>query len=145
MTFSSASVSAFDVEAVAAIAAGAAGLRLGGGGRAACWRVAGCMAGAALAAAGAFMITGEAGEAAVFGTTLRAIGRGLGSGTFGAARASAARPGTPTLSARAMPNAMRCNAVRCTALFCTGDSEVNRVTAFFRGESAIAVFLALFH
>src|SRR5258708_24071302 len=145
MRFSRAVVGGFDGGGVGGIGGGTGGLRLGGGGRAACWRVAGCMAGAALAAAGAFLITGEAGEAAVFGTTLRAIGRGLGSGTFGAARASAARPGTPTLSARAMPNAMRCNAVRCTALFCTGDSEVNRVTAFFRGESAIAVFLALFH
>src|SRR5580704_14987562 len=52
MTFSSASVSACEVEDVAATAAWAGGLRAGGGGKAACWRVAGAMAGAAGLAAG---------------------------------------------------------------------------------------------
>src|SRR5664279_582178 len=64
MTFSSASVSAFDVDDVAATAAGVTGLREGGG-KAACWRVAGAKAGAtgatglvaraALAAGAAFL------------------------------------------------------------------------------------------
>src|ERR1700737_2882919 len=133
MTFSSASVSACDVEAVAAIAAGTIGLRLGGGGNAACWRVAGCMAGAASVAAGAtFLTAGGVGEEAnVFGTTLRAIGRGLGSGTFAAASASTA-PNNPTLSARDMPKAVRCEAVRCTALLCGADPGAKRVTAFLQ-------------
>src|SRR5258708_18417463 len=95
MTFSSASVSAFDVEAVAAIAAGTAGLRLGGGGRAACWRVAGCMAGAALAAAGAFLITGEAGGGGPFWDALRASRPGLGRGDFCAPPAAGAQAGAP--------------------------------------------------
>src|ERR1700704_1345167 len=46
MTFSSASTSLCEVDDVAATAAGTVGLRAGGGGRAACWRVAGAMAGA---------------------------------------------------------------------------------------------------
>src|SRR5882724_12810814 len=49
MTFCSASVSAWDVDDVAATAAVAGGLRAGG--KAACWRVAGARAGAAGAAA----------------------------------------------------------------------------------------------
>jgi hypothetical protein len=49
MTFSNASVSACEVDEVAATAAGAGGLRAAGGGKAACWRVAGAMAGAAAA------------------------------------------------------------------------------------------------
>ena len=51
MTFSSASLSACEVDDVAATAAGTDGLR--GAGRAACWRVAGASAGAAVGAAGA--------------------------------------------------------------------------------------------
>src|SRR6202011_5827489 len=61
MTFSSASVSACEVDDVAATAAGAGGLRAGGG-KAACWRVAGARAGAAVAAGA----TGPAFLAAVF-------------------------------------------------------------------------------
>src|ERR1700688_2045715 len=55
MTLSSASVSACEVEDVAATAAWAGGLRAGGGGKAACWRVAGAMAGAAGADTGLFL------------------------------------------------------------------------------------------
>src|SRR5258708_29867896 len=95
MTFSSASVSAFDVEAVAAIAAGTAGLRLGGGGRAACWRVAGCMAGAPLAAAGAFLITGEAGGGGGFWATMRARRPGVGRWTFPPPPPPAPKPRPP--------------------------------------------------
>src|SRR5258708_6786510 len=94
MTFSSASVSACGVDDVVATAAGVGGLRAGGAGRAACLCVAGSIAGAA----GAGATTGAVFLAAVFaartvvlvevlGTTLRAIGRGLGNGTFGLAQA----------------------------------------------------------
>src|SRR5580693_5104705 len=98
MTFSSASVSACEVDVVAATAAVATGLRAGG--KAACWRVAGMIA----AVAGT---EGAAGEffAAVFdagvglGTTLRAIGRGFGSGILGlAADASLAHAANPKIS-----------------------------------------------
>src|SRR6266704_2506264 len=141
MTFSSASVSACEVEDVAATAAGGGGLRAGAGGKAACWRVAGAKAGTGVAsgatflpaafaagaragagvAAGAIFLatTFTAGArvgpgvaagamflAAAFvagavilvgalGTTLRAIGRGFGSGT-GVAQASAANTDNPT-------------------------------------------------
>src|SRR6202035_2729239 len=94
MTFSSASVSACEVDDVAATAAGVGGLRAGGGGKAACWRAAGAIAGAAGLAAGilleavvlaAVVVAGVVLVAVVFvagvlGTTLRAIGRGFGSG-----------------------------------------------------------------
>src|SRR6185436_13845536 len=64
MTFSSASLSACDVEDVAATAAGATCLR--GGGRAACWRVAGARTGGAGAgaayAAGAAVVGALAAE-----------------------------------------------------------------------------------
>jgi hypothetical protein len=95
--------------------------------------VAGCIAGAALAAAGAtFLADGGAGEATtVFGTALRAIGRGLGNGTFAAASASTASADTPTPSAKAMPKA-----ARFKALLRIGDSEANRVTALLLGESS---------
>src|SRR6202040_3083104 len=65
MTFSSASVSACEVDVVAATTPPAPGLRAGG--KAACWRVAGAMAGAAGAAVAGF---GAAFLAAVFGTGL---------------------------------------------------------------------------
>src|SRR5882672_1023074 len=65
MTFCSASVSAWDVDDVAATAAVAGGLRAGG--KAACWRVAGARAGAAGAGArGAAAADGEVVLAAVF-------------------------------------------------------------------------------
>src|SRR4030088_568983 len=55
MTFSSASVSACEVEDVAATAAGGGGLRVGGDGKAARWRVAGAMAGAGVATGAVFL------------------------------------------------------------------------------------------
>src|SRR5947208_3293886 len=60
MTFSSASVSACDVDDVAATAAGGGGLRAGAGGKAACWRVAGAKAGAGVAAGATFLAAGFA-------------------------------------------------------------------------------------
>src|SRR5476649_2549034 len=89
MTFSSASVSACAVDDVAATAAGVVGLRAEGG-SAACWRVAGAMAGAAIAA-GAVVFAEAVAAGVVLGTTLRAIGRALGSGTFFLAAASAVK------------------------------------------------------
>src|SRR5471030_755923 len=85
MTFSSASVSACEVDDVAATAAGVVGLRAIGGGNAACCRVAGAMAGIAVGASTVFLAAAFA-AGAVFlaeglGTTLRAIGRGFGNGT----------------------------------------------------------------
>src|SRR5713226_5641168 len=73
MMFSSASVSDCEVDVVAATAAGATGLRAGAGGKAACWRVAGAMAGVAGAA-----VTAAFGAGAVF---LAAV---LGAGFVGA-------------------------------------------------------------
>src|SRR3979490_537004 len=102
MTSSGASVSACEVDDVAATAAGAGGLRAGGDGKAACLRVAGSIAGAKVAigagilaaapAAGAGFLVAVFGAGAVIlavvlGTTLRAIGRGFGNGTFGLAQA----------------------------------------------------------
>jgi hypothetical protein len=122
-------------------------LRAGAGGKAACWRVAGAKAGAGVAAgaiflAAAFTAAARTGAgvaagaiffAAVFvagavflaealGTTLRAIGRGFGSGTFGVAQASA---DNPTASARLVANAVDRNAA----------ARDDGVTAFLRGES----------
>jgi len=57
------------------------------------------------------------------GTTLRAIGRGLGNGTF--AQASTANADNPTASARLVARAVDRNAV----------AREDGVTAFFRGES----------
>jgi len=123
------------VDEVAAIAAGAAGLR--GGGMAACWRLAGPKAGAAGAGAGAAAIGAEllgaevlaaalaAGVAAVvFGTTLRAIGRGFGNGTFGLAQTSVART-SPIAKARLVASAVDRIAAAWT----------DRVTGFPAGES----------
>src|ERR1700712_4648622 len=90
MTFSTASVSACDVDDVAAIAAGGGGFRAGGGGSAACWRVAGLITGAAVAASAAVGWAEGLAAAVVLGTTLRAIGRGFGSGTFAFAETSTA-------------------------------------------------------
>jgi hypothetical protein len=132
MTFSTASVSACEVDDVAAMAAGGGGFRAAGGGSAACWRVAGWIAGAGVAA------SGEAGLAAtvVFGTTLRAIGRGFGNGTFAlAAQASAANADNPTASARLAPKAVHRIAV----------ARANGVTALFPGESSNRASLGLFH
>jgi hypothetical protein len=63
------------------------------------------------------------------GTTLRAIGRGLGMGTFGLAQASAANPDNPTASA-SVTSAVVPRAVRRKV-----GAEADGVTAFLRGES----------
>jgi hypothetical protein len=147
MTFSSAPASACEVDDVAATAAGG-GLRAGG--KAACWRVAGAKAGGSVAAGATFLAAtfaagartgaGVAADvmvlAAVFvagamflvealGTTLRAIGRGFGSGTVGVAEASAANTDNPSASARPVANAVDRNAA----------ARNDGVTAFLRGES----------
>jgi hypothetical protein len=131
MTFSSASLSVCEVDDVAATAAGVTGLR-GGGGRAACWRVAGAKAGGTAAAGagaanavapGATFLAAAAGT--VLGTTLRAIGRGFGSGTFGVADASIAQADHPTASTRLVAKAVDRNAA----------ARGDRVTTFLRGES----------
>jgi hypothetical protein len=59
------------------------------------------------------------------GTTLRAIGRGFGSGTVGVAEASAANTDNPTASARLVANVVDRNAA----------ARNDGVTAFLRGES----------
>ena len=104
-----------------------------GGGTAACWRVAGARIGGAgvgaavgagtiaVAAAGA----GAAGVA-VLGTTLRAIGRGFGSGTFDLAKASNGKAASPSTSARLVARAVDRNAAArgegITAFLCGGES-----------------------
>ena len=128
MTFSSASLSACDVEDVAATAAGATCLR--GGGKAACWRVAGARTGGA--GAGAAGAAAEVRAAVVLvcavdlGTTLRAIGRGFGRGTFGFAQASNGNAASPTASARLVASAVdRKAAARAegiTTFLCGGES-----------------------
>jgi len=131
MTFSSASLSACDVEDVAATAAGATCLR--GGGKAACWRVAGARtggAGAGAAGAAGAAAAWAAGAALVraadLGATLRAIGRGFGRGTFGLAQASRGNAASPTASARLVASAVdRKAAARAegiTAFLCGGES-----------------------
>jgi hypothetical protein len=103
---------------------------LRGGGKAGCGRVAGATAaGAEGAVATELLAVGCAAGAvilaAVLGTTLRAIGRGLGNGTFGLAQASSAKTDNPTASARIVASAVDRSAV----------ARENRVTAFLRGES----------
>jgi hypothetical protein len=143
MTFSSASVSDREVDEVAATAAGAGGLRAVGGGKAACWRVAGAIAGAA---AGAAAVTGAAFPAAVlaagavllteaWGTTLRAIGRGLGNGTFGLAQASTVHADNPTDSTRLVTKAVDRKAFDPKAVDRSAAARLSEFTAFLRGES----------
>jgi hypothetical protein len=132
MTFSSASTSLCEVDDVAAIAAGTVGLRAGGGGRAACWRVAGAMAGAsgALGATGAAVLAAAVAVGLVLGKTLRAIGRGLGSGTFGLVAASAVHVDNPEASKPKASAKLVARAVDRNAL-----ARADRVTALLRGES----------
>jgi hypothetical protein len=61
----------------------------------------------------------------VLGTTLRAIGRGFGNGTFGLAQASAANADNPIVSARLVASAVDRNAA----------AREDGVTAFPDGES----------
>jgi hypothetical protein len=143
MTFSSASASACGVDDVAATAAVGGGLRAGG--KAACWRVAGAKEGASGAvllaevfAAGAVFLVEvflvevslvEVSLAEVLGTTLRAIGRGFGSGTLGLVAASAANADNPTASARLVARAVDKAVDRNAA------ARADWVTSFLRGES----------
>jgi hypothetical protein len=99
--------------------------RFVGGGNAACWRVAGWIAGARLAWSAATGLAGaEEGMAAtVAGTTLREIGRGFGSGTAAAASSDNAMTLAPSI--RLAPSAVH----RMVEL------GASRFTAFPRGES----------
>src|SRR6267143_1838871 len=112
MTFSNASVSACEVDEVAATAAGAVFLAVVLGktalGKAVLGKAVSGKAVLGKAVLGKAVSGGEAlgtvlGEAAldkaVLGTALRAIGRDGGSGTFGVAQAFAANADNPTLSA----------------------------------------------
>jgi hypothetical protein len=97
-------------------------LRAGGGGNAACRRVAGSIAaGAGEVATGAVFFAAvlvadaevtleEVTLEEVLGTTLRAIGLGFGSGIFGLAEASAAKPVIPIASTRLVTKAVDRNA-----------------------------------
>jgi hypothetical protein len=71
-------------------------------------------AGAAVATGAVFLAAAFAGGwvifAEVLGTTLRAIGRGFGNGTFGFACASDAHADNPTASARLVASAVDRNA-----------------------------------
>jgi hypothetical protein len=90
--------------------------------------VAGAIAGTAVGAGTvilAALVAGATFLAEGLGTTLRAIGRGFGNGTFGLVRASAANADSPTASARLVANAVDRNAA----------ARADGVTAFLRGES----------
>jgi small basic protein len=136
-------LSCAEVEDVVAIAAGGGGLRAVAGGNVACWRVAGAIAAlGAVEAAGAdgaadLDVVFDAGLAAalsavflsavflsavfsaVLGTTLRAIGRGLGRGVFRLAAVSA-HACDPMISASVVAIAVERKAV----------ARAERVTAF---------------
>src|SRR5206468_12651133 len=132
MTFSSASLSACEVVEVAATAEGVTGLRVateggrGGGPSGAAAPACAVRTGAAAVSLSVILsvVLGVAGAMAevVAGTTLRAIGRGFGSGTLVAA---SAETGNAAASARHVAKAVDRNAAARTF----------RVTAFLRGES----------
>jgi phosphohistidine swiveling domain-containing protein len=86
----------------------------------------GAVAAGAAAAACCVGLTGVELTGIVLGTTLRAIGRGLGNGTFGLAEASAEIADSPTASARLVASAVDRNAAaraeRVTAFLCGGES-----------------------
>lgn len=71
-------------------------------------------------------MTGVAAAGVVLGTTLRAIGRGFGNGTFGFAHASTDSADSPTANARLVASAVDRNAAaraeRVTAFLCGGES-----------------------
>src|SRR5260370_22594950 len=135
MTFSSAATSACEVDAVAAIAALATCLRAGGGGKAACWRVAGASAGAGTAGVVALLLAAALVACVVLavalgvdlGPMLRAIGRGFGSGTFGLVGVWAPAD-HPMTSTRLVATAVDRNAA----------VRQKEITACFRGESCDA-------
>jgi hypothetical protein len=132
MTFSSASLSACEVVEVAATAAGVTGFRAdiagarGGGANGAVAVAWASSSGPAAAVFCNFLSDGlgaaGAMAAVVAGTTLRAIGRGFGSGTFGPAWAGIENAAA---SARHVAKAVERKAAARTL----------RVTAFSRGES----------
>ena len=102
------------------------------GGKAACWRVAGAIAavtGTVVFAAAVFLVAALLSVllplSALLGTTLRAIGRGFGKGTFALAEASVVQADKPTASARLVARAVDRNAA----------ARMQGVTAFLRGES----------
>jgi hypothetical protein len=110
------------------------------GGKAACWRVAGAKegaSGAVFAADEVFLVEVSLVEVSlvevslveVLGTTLRAIGRGFGSGTLGLVAASAANADNPTASARLVARAVDKAVDRNAA------ARADWVTSFLRGES----------
>jgi hypothetical protein len=136
MTFSSAPLSSLEVDDVVAIAAGTDGLRTAGGGNAACWRVAGAIAalgrgsgdgfgGAVFAVADlSLLLSVSFALSAVLGTTLRAIGRGFGSGTFDLAAGSFAQACDPRISASVVAIAVERKAL----------ARADRVTASLFGR-----------
>jgi phosphohistidine swiveling domain-containing protein len=73
----------------------------------------------------AVLVAGAVFLVEALGTTLRAIGRGFGSGTVGVAQASAANTDNPTASAKLVANAVDRNAA----------ARNDGVTAFLRRES----------
>ena len=75
------------------------------------------------------------GAMVVLGTTLRAIGRGFGNGTFGVAPASPENTDNPAASAKLVLSAVHRIAV----------ARTNGLTALFPGESTNRAFLGLFH
>jgi hypothetical protein len=81
--------------------------------------------GAGEAGAGATSLVVLVAACVVLGTTLRAIGRGLGSGTFGLVAASFAHADHPSASTRLVAKAVDRNMA----------ARENGVTAFLRGES----------
>jgi hypothetical protein len=84
-------------------------------------------AGAAVVTGAVFLAAACAGLffAAALGATLRAIGRGFGSGTFGLAQAFDANADNPNVSARLVASAVDRNAV----------AREDGITAVLRGES----------
>jgi hypothetical protein len=110
-------------------------LRAGGGGKAACWRVAGASAGAGAARGSAVLVAAvlvacvvlAVALGAVLGTMLRAIGRGLGNGTFGLVGVWASAD-NPMASTRLVARAVDRNAAVLR----------KEITACFRGESCDA-------
>jgi hypothetical protein len=107
-------LSSDEVEDVVAIAAGVGGLRAAAGGNAACWRVAGAIVALGDEAAGGLAEVAVLG--AVFGTTLRAIGRGFGNGIFDLAAGSFAQASEPASSTSVVAIAVERNAAVRTDL-----------------------------
>jgi len=129
-------MSAREVDDVAATAAGVTGFRAGVG-AATRWRAGGA------GAAGTDIVIGglsraaavAAGGGLVFGTTVRAIGRARGIGTF-AFEAAASAGGADKLAASTRPVASTVDR--------NAAARIKRATAFLRGESFRALTVAVF-